>query len=65
MNPKPAYSLLSEVEPTDEQLQSLMQEVLKDVKHRAALANERFQALQAQHLQEALQKQKQRLRNEP
>jgi hypothetical protein len=64
MNPKQPYSLLSDVEPTDEQLEALMQEVLKDVKQRAALANERFQALQAQQLQEAMQKWKQRLQNE-
>jgi hypothetical protein len=64
MNPKQPYSLLSEDDPTDEQLDALMQEVLKEVKQRAAIANERFQALQAQQLKEALQKWKQRMQNE-
>jgi DNA-binding transcriptional MerR regulator len=64
MNPKQPYSLLSEDDPTDEQLEALMQEVLKEVKQRAAIANERFQALQAQQIREALQKRKERLQNE-
>jgi len=36
------YKFLSNIEPTDEQLHSLMKEVAKDVKMKAQLANELF-----------------------
>ena len=45
------YSLASEIEPDEQQLESLMQEVLKDVKKRAMLAEKRLAALQAQQIQ--------------
>ena len=43
-----SYSFLSDEEPTDEQLEGLMQAVLVDVKERAAKADEKFKALQKQ-----------------
>jgi hypothetical protein len=61
---KPSYSLLSDVEPTDEQLEMLMKAVLSDVKQRAAIAKERFDILQAQQIAESLAKRKIRLQNE-
>ena len=45
------YSLASEIEPTEQQLEALMKEVLKDVKQRAALANARLEALQMEQIQ--------------
>ena len=50
------YSLLSENEPTDLQLQNLMKEVLKDVKSGAEIATENFNKLQALQISEALHK---------
>ena len=47
------YSFLSELEPTDEQLNELMKAVLVDVKIRAILADERFKTLQKTQIQEA------------
>jgi hypothetical protein len=51
-----SYSFLSDEEPTDEQLEGLMQAVLVDVKERAAKADEKFKALQKQQLIDTLQK---------
>lgn len=48
------YTFLSNEEPTDEQLQKLMEAALKDVKARAASANAKFRALQAHQLEQAL-----------
>lgn len=45
------YSLASEIEPTEQQLEVLMEEVLKDVKQRAELANARLAALQIEQIQ--------------
>jgi hypothetical protein len=57
-----SYSFLSDAEPTKEQLDELMLAVLVDVKERAAKAEAKFKALQAQTLEQAqemwLQKQK-------
>ena len=47
------YSFLSELEPTDEQLNDLMKAVIVDVKIRAKLADERFKKLQKTQIQEA------------
>ena len=47
------YSFLSELEPTDEQLNELMKAVLVDVKIRAKLADERFKTIQKTQIQEA------------
>jgi hypothetical protein len=49
-----SYSFLSDEEPTDEQLEGLMQAVLVDVKERAAKADEKFKAFQKQQLEETL-----------
>jgi ribosomal protein L12E/L44/L45/RPP1/RPP2 len=51
-----SYSFLSDEEPTDEQLEELMQAVLVDVKDRAAKADEKFKALQKQQLSDTLKK---------
>ena len=48
-----SYSFLSDTEPTDEQLEALMLAVLEDVKERAAKAEAKFKALQAQGLAQA------------
>ena len=47
------YSFLSELEPTDEQLNELMKAVIVDVKIRAKLADERFKTIQKTQIQEA------------
>ena len=47
------YSFLSELEPTDEQLNDLMKAVLVDVKIRAKLADERFKTIQKTQIKEA------------
>lgn len=44
------YSLASEIEPTEQQLEALMKDVLKDVKRRAALADARLEALQMEQI---------------
>lgn len=44
---------MSDVEPTKEQLDELMLAVLADVKERAAKAEAKFKALQAQALEQA------------
>lgn len=51
-----SYNFISDVEPTDQQLEMLMQAVLEDVKKRAALAAEQFKILQSQQIKEALGK---------
>lgn len=53
--PKP-YTFLSDEEPTDEQLQELMEAALVDVKSRAAAANAKFKALMDGQLKEALER---------
>lgn len=50
------YTFNSDEEPTDEQLEGLMMAVLEDVKERAANADARFKALQAQQIKEDQQK---------
>ncbi len=50
------YSFLSDEEPTDEQLQELMEAALIDVKARAAAADAKFKALQAQQIKEAFER---------
>jgi hypothetical protein len=47
-----SYSFLSDAEPTDEQLEGLMQAVLQDVKERAAKADLKFKALQKQQIEQ-------------
>jgi hypothetical protein len=49
-----SYSFLSDLEPTDEQLEELMQAVLEDVKERAAKADIKFKAMQKQQLEDTL-----------
>lgn len=49
-----SYSFLSDEEPTDEQLEALMQAVLEDVKERAAKADEKFRAMQKQQLEQTM-----------
>ena len=48
-----SYRFMSDVEPTKEQLDELMLAVLADVKERAAKAEAKFKALQAQALEQA------------
>ncbi len=50
-----SYRFVSDTEPTIEQLDNLMLEVLKDVKERAAKAEAKFKAMQAIALQQALE----------
>lgn len=52
------YNFISDSEPTDEQLSELMQNVLEDVKQRAAKAKEAFEKLQKQQIKEAFEKYK-------
>jgi arsenate reductase-like glutaredoxin family protein len=47
-----SYSFLSDEEPTDEQLEALMQAVSEDVKERAAKADEKFKAMLKQQLEQ-------------
>jgi hypothetical protein len=49
-----SYSFLSDLEPTDEQLEELMQAVLEDVKERATKADIKFKAMQKQQLENTL-----------
>ena len=46
------YSFSSDKEPTEKQLEQLMLDVLKDVKERAAKAEEKFKALHMQKVQQ-------------
>lgn len=55
-----SYNFLSDEEPTEEQLAWLMQQVLVEVKARAAKAEEKYRALQQAHLQQIQQKWKQK-----
>lgn len=50
-----SYSFISDLEPTEEQLEELMEAVLQDVKERAAKADEKFKALQEQQIKTTLQ----------
>lgn len=54
------YSLLSEIEPTDKQLDDLMKAVVVDVKMRAKLASEKFKTLQITQILEAKERFKNR-----
>jgi hypothetical protein len=49
-----SYSFLSDEEPTDEQLEALMQAVSEDVIERAAKADEKFKAMQKQQLEQTM-----------
>ena len=58
-----SYSFASDTEPTEEQLNELMQAVLREVKERASIANEAFKALQLHQIEEAFEKRRQKIRN--
>lgn len=53
-----SYRFTSNIEPTDEQLEGLMDCVLQDVKARAALANEKFRIHQEELIKLAIEKRK-------
>ena len=48
------YSLLSQSEPTDAELKMLMASVLKEVKEKATLRDEKYKKLQLQLINEAM-----------
>ena len=50
---KSSYNFLSEKEPTDKQLQKLMQDVLVDVKMRSQIAKKKLETIQLQEIEEA------------
>ena len=50
---KSSYNFLSDNEPTDKQLQKLMQDVLVDVKKRSQIAKKKLEAIQLQEIKEA------------
>jgi hypothetical protein len=50
-----SYNFTLDTEPTEEQLKELMRAVLKDVKERATIAQERFKTLQKQQIKEAFE----------
>lgn len=50
---KSSYNFLSDKEPTDKQLQKLMQDVLVDVKKRSRIAKKNLEAIQLQEIKEA------------
>lgn len=50
------YNFLSDKEPSQQQLKDLMKAVLSDVKNRAEVAEQKFQALKAQQVKEAFVK---------
>jgi hypothetical protein len=50
---KNSYNFLSDKEPTDKQLQKLMQDVLIDVKKRSNIAKKKLEAIQLQEIKEA------------
>jgi hypothetical protein len=50
---KSRYNFLSDKEPTDKQLQKLMQDVLVDVKKRSQIAKKKLEAIQLQEIKEA------------
>ena len=47
------YNFLSGKEPTDKQLQKLMQDVLVDVKKRSQIAKKKLESIQLQEIKEA------------
>ena len=47
------YKFISDKEPSDAELKSLMTDVLKDVKKRSIIANKKFQLLQKEQIKEA------------
>jgi hypothetical protein len=53
-----SYTFISDKEPSDKQLEDLMQDVLQDVKEKNTLANEKFNQLKAKIVKEALEKRK-------
>ena len=50
-----SYRFISEIEPTDEQLEGLMLAVLRDVKERATMAEEKFKNFQIQQIKTAFE----------
>lgn len=50
---KSRYNFLSNKEPTDKQLQKLMQDVLVDVKKRSQIAKKALETIQLQEIKEA------------
>jgi len=50
---KSGYNFLSDKEPTDKQLQKLMQDVLVDVKKRSQIAKKKLETIQLQEIKEA------------
>lgn len=50
---KSRYNFLSDKEPTDKQLQKLMQDVLVDVKKRSQIAKKKLETIQIQEIKEA------------
>lgn len=48
-----AYKFISDKEPSDAQLKSLMTDVLIEVKKRSLFANKKFQLLQKEQIKEA------------
>jgi hypothetical protein len=50
---KSSYNFLSNKEPTDKQLQKLMQDVLVDVKKRSQIAKKALETIQLQEIKEA------------
>lgn len=47
------YKFISDKEPSDAQLKSLMTDVLKEVKKRSIIANKKFQLLQKEQIKQA------------
>ena len=50
---KSSYNFLSDKEPTEKQLQKLMQDVLVDVKKRSQIAKKTLETIQLQEIKEA------------
>ena len=50
---KNTYKFISDKEPSDAQLKSLMTDVLKEVKKRSIIANKKFQLLQKEQIKQA------------
>ena len=53
-----SYNLLSETEPSDVQLQMLMNSVLIEVKAKAEISSQKYQALQVQLIKDAFERRK-------
>lgn len=53
-----SYRFISDLEPTDKELELLMKEVINDVKMRAKKADLKFKELQKVQINSALQRQK-------